>query len=237
MGFLTRYEDEGPPRWLDILIIGLILAIGALAFAVPEDNVVSLWQDRRMETKLGTGFIVEDGYLVSAKHVLRRVDDSMWVNEIDGDLYEIRENQINWSWEHDIGIAVSRVIVAKELLTVRERNNEVGDEVYLTGYPYQNTFQYLSNGEIVSKNITLNYLGGTWRLCFLSTCDSWPGHSGSPIFDKNTHELVSILVGAAHRLSGEARTMFAVSLSTDVLRELIYETRRISGRIATHNCH
>jgi len=178
---------------LFILFFWLVCLMGhshADITTAPVDNVVRLTVPPGGS---GTGFLLGDGRMITAKHVAERCDMAMVAQYSDGTIEIITASQITMSDTHDI--AVIEVKRRGKLLTIFKGDLFIGYPIYTLSMPFHYDIRYGSVGVIGSERATIPGQT-TWRDVRMTDLHAVGGMSGGPVFNSDD-EVVGIVVANA----------------------------------------
>jgi S1-C subfamily serine protease len=161
-------------RLLSILILWCYSASPNLA-----QNIANPSPQTPPQISLGTGFVVADGYLLTAMHVVRD-KDSIWVGPIDGKRW-VKAELLKYDNQLDLALLKANVS-ATPLSFTQWSEVPIGLEVTLIGFP-QPRLQGLS------KKITQGLINGnrsdrneSFDLGFFQfSAETQVGNSGGPV--------------------------------------------------------
>lgn len=188
-------------RWAVLFAVAIFMV---LAFFVgyaqadittaPVDNVVRLTMPGG---GTGTGFLLGDGRIVTAKHVAIHCETAMVAQYSDGTTHIIAAEHITMSEEHDI--AVIENCRKGKLLTIFDGDLSIGYPIYTVSMPFSYDIRYGSTGIISSERCTLEgqYL---WTDVRMTDLHAVGGMSGGPVFNDDD-QVVGIIVANAQVIS------------------------------------
>jgi S1-C subfamily serine protease len=182
--------------WLMSMILLIIFAVFMAAVAnadvtdAPMDNVVRLIVPGG---GAGTGFLLGDGRMITAKHVAIHCDTIMLATYNDGTTHIIAAEHITLSDTHDI--AVIKFCRKGKLLTIYDGDLHIGYPIYVASMPFSYDWRFSSVGIIGSNPLTID---GQYKWIGVRATDltSVPGMSGGPVFNDDD-EVVGIIVASA----------------------------------------
>ncbi len=199
---------------LVLFILGLVMIIGGLAFAdiktAPIDNAV------RLTVPLvgsGTGFLLGDGRMITARHVADKVTMAMVATYSDGTTEFISLSQITLSDKYDIAV-IDGVRKGKQL-TIFNGDLYIGCPVYTVAMPYSIQVRFGSTGVVGSERCTIQ--GKLlWVDIRMTDLHSVGGMSGGPVFN-NDDKIVGVIV------AGDGKIVLMVDNKT--ILEFLNETK------------
>jgi S1-C subfamily serine protease len=167
-----------------------VVVVQADVTNAPMDNVVRLTVPGRGS---GTGFLLGDGRMITAKHVAIHCDSIMLAMYNDGTTHIIAAEHITLSDTHDI--AVIKFCRKGKLLTIYDGDLTIGYPIYVAAMPFSYKWRFASVGIIGSEPLTIDgqYFWSDVRATDLT---STPGMSGGPVFNEDD-EVVGIIVASA----------------------------------------
>lgn len=187
----------GKAIMITILVWTLVFWLTARSWAdittAPVDNVV------RLTVPLGgtgTGFLLGDGRMITAKHVTQHCDMAMVAQYSDGTTEIITAPQIRMSDKYDI--AVINVNRLGKKLTVFNGDLRIGYPIYTLSMPYSYQIRFGSTGVIGSDRCDLEGQF-MWYDVRMTDLHSVGGMSGGPVFNDDD-EVVGIVVGGAEAI-------------------------------------
>jgi len=207
-------DDKGWTVWATIWIaLTVLLFIGVVSYAdittAPVDNVVRL----AIGSSSGTGFLLGDGRMITAKHVVQQCEMVMMAKYSDGTLEIIKKEQIRMSDNYDI--AVIEVKRKGKQLTIFDDDLYVGFPIYTISMPFSEDVRFGSVGVIGSKRTTLEGRY-TWRGVRMADIHVVGGMSGGPVFN-NDDQVVGIIVASSQTI--------AVIVDNKTILEFLDETK------------
>ena len=154
----------------------------------PLNNIVRIHLDS-VNKGCGTGFILENGRILTAKHVIQGANKRLIIRYSDGTTEKVKVGKCRVSKKYDL----AEIPVKKDKIgTKLEISNIhfIGKKVYTSGYPDNWGILWVSIG-IISSEVTS--LPPPWmKKIFLSDIDAISGSSGSPVFSY-TDKLIGIV--------------------------------------------
>jgi V8-like Glu-specific endopeptidase len=143
----------------------------------------------------GTGFLMGDGRMVTAKHVAINCDMAMVAQFSDGTVEIITAPQISMSDDYDIAV-IDDVKKKGKLLTIYDGDMYIGYPIYTLSMPYSYDIRFGSVGVVGSERCTLITPQWTWTNVRMTDLHAVGGMSGGPVFN-NADEVVGIVVANA----------------------------------------
>ena len=218
-------EVEPPFPWL--LVFGLILTIlgiVGMCFAdpttAPVNNIVRVYVDSKIGSPCGTGFILEKGRLVTARHVILAAKKQLIIEYSNGVIEKIKKEKFRVSDKYDIAEAKIKKDKAKKKIMLSKSGHYIGKRIYTTGYPSIWGILTVTIGVVSSEVVNFPVLDSENPLLlkvFLSDVDIVGGNSGSPVFDYKD-ELVGIAVAKYRCIS--------IIVSTEALKEFLNDQEK-----------
>ncbi len=180
------------------LLILLFVAVGkADPTTAPTNNIVRVYIDSVVSGRYATGFILEKGKIITAKHVVSMAEKQLIIQYKNGIFETILKEKFNTSKLYDLALAKTKRDRASKKLRLSDSGHFIGKKIYTIGFPGGFNMMWVSTG-IISSCITNvpstdpNII--VWNKVFLSDIDVVKGCSGSPVFD-NDDNLVGVVVG------------------------------------------
>ncbi len=205
------------------LIVGLILLV--LVFVgtskadpttAPLSNIVRIHADS-IKGSCGTGFILEKGRVLTAKHIVQSAKKQLIIRYSNGTTEKVKIEKCRVSKKYDLAeIPVRKDKVGRrpcDSLGVKLVLNDIhyiGKRIYTAGYPDAWGILWVTTGIMSSEVISLR--PALLKKVFLSDIDVVKGSSGSPVFSY-TDKLVGVV-------SSKYLCVTAV-VSTKALKEFI----------------
>ncbi len=161
------------PITMGITCTGVLVAPDVVATAAhyaDEGNVTGLRFvfDYVMIDPLTPAIRIPDDHIYRGVNILHRVEDTRGENATGSD----------WAL-----VQLDREVTGREPVTISKKNVYYEEPIYAIGFPCGLPQKY-APGAVVDE-VTKAY--------FMSKMDVYSGNSGSPVFDKETHELVGIV--------------------------------------------
>jgi serine protease Do len=177
-------------KYLLIGLLSVVLSVSAFADKFMSDNIVQIIRE---DEGRGTGFMYDDGKILTARHVIA---DCNAVVVIYTDKKEEYSTRLILDPRADLGlISVRRKCEQKP--TISYETPAIGTTIYIHGYPYAFEVLRLTRGIVSSTTIhsraEINRDHG-WEYFFLVDAIFAAGNSGSPVFDDNLN-VVGVAVG------------------------------------------
>ena len=220
------FEQE--PRKINLkdlpwtLIVGLVFILFFMVgiamsdpTTAPVNNIVRIYVDSKTDNPCGTGFILEKGRLVTAKHVVLAAEKQLIIEYNNGIIEKIKKEKFRVSDKYDIAEAKIKKDKAGKKITLSKSGHYIGKRIYTTGYPSIWGILTVTIGVVSSEVINFPVLDPENPLLlkvFLSDVDTVGGNSGSPVFDYKD-ELVGIAVAKYRCIS--------IIISTEALKEFL----------------
>ena len=169
-----------------------VVCLGDITTA-PVDNVVRL----KIGSASGTGFLLGDGRMITAKHVVEKCEMAMVAIYSDGTLEIITAAQITMSDDYDI--AIVDVKRKGQQLTIFDGDLNIGFPIYTISMPFSSSVRFGSVGVIGSERCLLEGQY-TWKDVRMADIHCVGGMSGGPVFN-NDDQVVGIVVASAMSIS------------------------------------
>ena len=189
-----------PWFWIIVMLLW-ILTMAQMANAdpttAPMSNIVRVYIDSTSSGQYATGFILEKGRVVTAKHVVDTAKKRLIIQYKNGTRETILKKKFNVSEFYDLASAKIKKDKIGKKLKLSNSGHFIGKKIYTVGFPGGFDMMWVSTG-IVSSYITEapstdpNIM--VWEKIFLSDVDAIKGCSGSPVFDYKD-DLVGVVVG------------------------------------------
>jgi hypothetical protein len=197
--------------WLATMSMCVALSQADITTA-PVDNVVRLTVPLACS---GTGFLLGDGRMITAKHVAEAVELAMVARYSDGTTEFITKLQITLSDKYDIAV-IEGVRKGKQL-TIFDGDLFIGYPIYTLSMPYSVDVRFGSTGVVGSERCTIQ---GVLRWVDIRMTDlhSVGGMSGGPIFNDDD-QIVGIVV------AGDGTIVLMVDNKT--ILEFLNESRSV----------
>ncbi len=184
-------------NWKDLpwtLIVGLAFILFFMVgiamsdpTTAPLDNIVRIHIDSIKEGSCATGFILEKGRVLTAKHVVQAAKKQLIIRYSNGTIERVKVKKCRVSKKYDIAeipVKKDRTGIKLELSSI----HYIGKKIYTSGYPANWGVLWVTTG-IVSSNV--NSIPPLKKI-FLSDIDVIKGSSGSPVFSY-TDKLVGVV--------------------------------------------
>lgn len=151
------------------------------------------------EFSYGTGFLITNDLIITCYHVIKDSKD-ISIRGIDGRFDTTYNAKLNF-YDEDFDIAILKMATTylnkgfSLPYSIKQNQAEVGEDIFVLGYPLQNTMGQeikLTTGVISSNS---GFLGDT--TLYQISAPIQPGNSGGPLFDNNGN-LIGI-VSAKHK--------------------------------------
>ncbi len=188
-----------------LFLVGLATADPTTA---PLNNIVRIHIDS-IGNGCGTGFILEKGRVLTAKHVVQMAEKQLIIVYRNGITEKVKVEKCRVSKKYDL----AKIPVKKDSLGIKLELSSIhyiGKRIYTAGYPADWGVLWVSIG-VISSEVTS--LPSPWlRKVFLSDIGVVGGSSGSPVFSY-TDKLVGVV-------SSKYLCVTAV-VSTEVIKEFI----------------
>jgi S1-C subfamily serine protease len=190
-----------------------VVASGDITTA-PIDNVVRLTVPLAGS---GTGFLLGDGRMITAKHVAEAVEMAMVANYSDGTTEFITKSQITLSDKYDIAV-IEGVRKGKQL-TIFDGDLSIGYPIYTLSMPFSYQIRYGSTGVVGSDRCTLQGQM-LWTDVRMTDIHSVGGMSGGPIFNSDD-QVVGIVVANAE--------VIVLMVDNKTILEFLNETEEVKA--------
>ena len=186
-------------------MVGINMADPATA---PLNNIVRIHVDD-LNGPCGTGFILEKGRVLTAKHIVQAAKKQLIIRYSNGTTEKVKVKKCRVSKKYDL----AEIPVKKDSLGIKLELSSIhyiGKRIYTSGYPDNWGVLWVTTGIISSEVFSLppTHL----KKVFLSDMDVIRGSSGSPVFSY-TDKLVGIV-------SSKYLCVTAV-VSTEALKEFL----------------
>lgn len=200
--------------WLLVVCVMVMLFFFLVGMATadpttaPLDNIVRIHIDSIGDV-CGTGFILEKGKILTAKHVVQAAKKQLIIRYSNGTTEKVKVEKCRVSKKYDL----AEIPVKKDKIGIKlELSNVhyIGKRIYTSGYPDNWGVLWVTTGIISSDVISFLHL----KKVFLSDIDVIRGSSGSPVFGYND-KLVGI-VSSKHKC-------VTIVVSTDAIKEFLSE--------------
>ncbi len=201
--------------WLLIIGLGLLILLfvgisKADPTTAPISNIVRIHIEDPNGYVCGTGFILERGRVITARHVVLSAKKQLIIRYSNGVVEKIQRKKCRVSKKYDLAeIPVKKDKVGIKL-EISYSGDYIGKRLYTSGYPDNWGILWVSIGIMSSDVISFPHL----KKVFLSDIDAIGGSSGSPVFDY-TDRLVGVV-------SSKYLCVIAV-VSTEALEEFLYD--------------
>jgi S1-C subfamily serine protease len=142
----------------------------------------------------GSGFAVAENIVLTAKHITDGTYGEYTVTADDGTTFQVRA--VVEDKEHDLSYLL--IDGALPVLSLGDIDDvRVGDSVFIIGSPLGlENFNSVSLGILAARQRDLSEYGEYgWNVLFQSTSPSYPGNSGSPVFDFDGRVIGVLVVG------------------------------------------
>ena len=169
----------------------LVIAFAAKAdpTTAPLSNVVRIYLDSAKNTG-GTGFILEKGKVLTAKHVVQAAKKYLIIKYTNGVTERVKIKKCRVSKKYDLAeIPVKKDKVGIKL-EMSYSGHYIGKRLYTSGYPDNWGILWVTIGIMSSDVISLP--SPFLKKVFFSDIDVIRGSSGSPVFDY-TDRLVGVV--------------------------------------------
>ena len=188
-------------------MVGITMADPTTA---PLNNIVRIHIDST-KGECGTGFILEKGRVLTAKHIVQAAKKQLIIRYSNGTTEKVKVKKCRVSKKYDL----AEIPVKKDSLGIKLELSSIhyiGKRIYTSGYPDNWGVLWVTTGIISSEVFSLppTHL----KKIFLSDMDVIRGSSGSPVFSY-TDKLVGIV-------SSKYLCVTAV-VSTEALEEFLNE--------------
>lgn len=207
------------PWALIVGVIFIIIFMVGIAKAdpttAPINNIVRVYVDSTVDSLCGTGFILEKGRLVTARHVVLAAKKQLIIEYSNGVTEKIKKEKFRVSDKYDIAEAKVKKDKIKKKITLSKSGHYIGKRIYTAGYPSKWGILGVTIGVISSEVISFPILDPENPLLlkvFLSDVDIVGGNSGSPVFDYKD-QLVGIAIAKYRCIS--------IIVSTEALEEFL----------------
>lgn len=162
--------------------------------SAPVDSLIRISIDHPLARSGGSGFLIGDYMVITAKHVVDSNDVTYFVQYSDGSIEMVNNESIVRSNTDDLAMfQVSRI--GKDL-KLQGTLAEIGDEIYAMGHPWDYRTPFFSTGIISSDRTAMQFLGGDFRRVVMMDVSVVSGMSGCPVFDMDD-EVVGVVIGGA----------------------------------------
>ena len=182
----------------------------------------------------GTGFALKDGYVVTNDHVVDGASSIAVIGVNGNHTIEYKATLISTDKKNDLAlirIDDSRFTGFNSVpYAVRDRNCEVGEDVFVLGYPltsYMGEEIKLTNGIISARS---GYQGDVTT--YQISAPVQPGNSGGPMFDKNGNVvgIVNSGIPGAENVGYAIKTSYLYNLVNTVSSaSIIPQANQVSG--------
>ncbi len=209
-----------------ILIVGLAFILFFMAgialsdpTTAPVNNIVRIYVDSKTGNPCGTGFILEKGRLITAKHVVLAAEKQLIIEYSNGTVEKIKKEKFWVSGKYDIAEAKIKKDKAGKKITLSKSGHYIGKRIYTTGYPSNWGILTVTIGVVSSEIVNfpvMDYENPLLLKVFLSDVDIISGNSGSPVFDYKD-ELVGIAVAKYRCIS--------IIVSIEALKEFLNDKK------------
>jgi S1-C subfamily serine protease len=177
-------------KYILIGLLSIVLSVSAFADRFLTDNIVQIIRE---DMGRGTGFMIDDGKILTARHVIA---DCNAVVVIYTDKKEEYSTKMVLDSKADVGlIRVRRKCEQKP--TISYETPDIGTTIYVHGYPYAFEILRLTKGIVASDVIRRSddvHKDRGWEYFFLTDAVFAAGNSGSPVFN-DEQIIVGIAVG------------------------------------------
>jgi S1-C subfamily serine protease len=186
--------------WLMAIIIALmmiLIGVGMVSADVrtaPVDSLVRISIGHPLAKSGGSGFLIGDYTIITAKHVVDSNDVMYFVQYSDGQIEMVDNRSIVLSNKDDIAMfQVSRMGTE---LKIQDTLAEIGDDIYVMGHPWFYRKAFFSTGIVGSERMAMMFRGGDYRRVVMMDVSVVSGMSGCPVFNMDD-EVVGVAVGGA----------------------------------------
>ena len=168
--------------WLLIIGVGLIIfGLAAIAKAdpttAPISNIVRIHLDDPNGSHCGTGFILEKGRVLTARHVVLSAKKQLIIRYSNGVVEKVKRKKCRLSKKYDLAeIPVKKDKVGVEL-EISYSGDYIGKRLYTSSYPDNWGILWVSVGIMSSDTVSFLKL----KKVFLSDIDAIGGRSVSPV--------------------------------------------------------
>lgn len=205
---------------ISILVLGLLLARISMAQDVADlvskhgkaiATIAAYDNDGRLQG-IGTGFILEDGVIITSEHVVRDANyiGSTFSDAIDGDIRRVEHVDA----ELDLALLTTSSKIRSKGLTVSDTPPEIGSEIVVIGSPMG-----LKNNATAGIVSAFKSVGNVELLEISAPVSE--GSNGSPVLNRDG-EVVGVVTS---QFDGDADVNLAVSAKH--LLEVIGSRKRI----------
>ncbi len=187
--------------WLFIWIVTMITIkeVKGDVKSAPVDNLVRISVNHPLGDSGGSGFLIGDRTVITAKHVVDVNDVPYFVQYSDGHIEMINNETIVRSNRDDLAMFQVQRTFGVEL-KIQKELAEIGDEIYIIGHPYVYRTPYFSTGIVGSDRVKMRFIGGYYNEVVMMDAHIVPGCSGGPVFNMDD-EVVGVAVGASRLIT------------------------------------
>ena len=169
------------------LLILLFVAVGkADPTTAPTNNIVRIYIDSVVSGRYATGFILEKGKIVTAKHVVSMAEKQLIIQYKNGIFETIPKKKFNVSKLYDLALAKTKRDRASRKLRLSDSGHFIGKKIYTVGFPGGFNMMWVSTGtsfyyiNIREENFVPHYniWIGAWNICDAGRNDTgtYPHH-------------------------------------------------------------
>ena len=168
----------------------------------------------------GSGFIISDHMVVTARHVVKDTK-SVKITTYSGEMYKALMSRI--SYGPDCAILFIAEMLENPVIVERHNNLRKGERIFSIGAPFGGKFLgVVTVGRVGLTDVNVPYFGRSngYIISDILLC---PGNSGGPIFD-GAGRVVGIAVGLVGK-----RTFFSVIVPIESVKNFLNGSALLEG--------